>query len=163
MKRAFVTTLLLGCVAAGTAFADSMIGAKVECQTEYGPDSETANACERGVDLATRTPDNIPFAISGCARDDDHADQAAACRRGVALHARPGARVRDGGQSSFAYSWKQGHGAVQVEIGNYDVLLGDAEKSMDDCMRSFEGSKTPPSCLSGLRVQPKPPGDTFRR
>jgi hypothetical protein len=159
LALAWVALLVLGALAAATAVADTVIGAKVQCQAEYGFGSDTANACERGVDLAAGTPNNLAFAVSGCIRDDANADKAVACRRGVALHARLATHERDGGSSSFTYSWKQGHGVAQVEIGDYDLLVGDAEKSMGDCLRSFEGSKEPPSCLSGLRLQHTPPAD----
>jgi hypothetical protein len=149
--------LVVVALAAEAVAADTVIGAKVQCQAEYGPGSETANACEHGVDLAARTPDNLAFAVSGCVRDDANSEKAVACRRGVAVHARLSTHGRDSRSSSFTSSWNQGHGAAQVEIGDYDLLVGDAEKSMGDCLRSFEGSKEPPSCLSGLRLQHKPP------
>lgn len=60
-------------------------------------------------------------------------------------------------KSRFEHSWKQRRGVVRFGAGDYEVLGGDAEKSMDDCMRAFEGSSTPPSCLSGITVQRKPP------
>jgi hypothetical protein len=151
--------LVVVALAAKSVAGDTVIGAKVQCQTEYGSASETADACEHGVDLAARTPDNLAFAVSGCARDDAHADKAVACRRGVTLQSQLATHARGGGSSSFTYSWKQGHGAAQVEIGDYDLTVGDAEKSMGDCLRTFEGSKEPPSCLSGLRLQHKPPVD----
>ena len=155
---AVALALLFGAITTGApALADTVIGAKVQCQGEYGSASQTADACERGVDLAARTPGNLPLALGGCTRDAANADKAMACRRGVALYAQLGTRGGEAGSSSFAYSWKQGHGAAQVEIGEVDLLIGDAEKSMGDCMRSFEGAKTPPSCLSGLRLQTKPP------
>jgi hypothetical protein len=142
------------------ALADTRINAKVRCQEEYGSASELDISCERGVDLAERAPGD--GAIAGCARGSDTDDEkavakAAACQRGIALHAGVSAKVSGRDQSSFAHSWQQGHGALQLEVGNYDVLLGDAQKSIADCQASFEGSSTPPSCLSGLRIQPKPP------
>jgi len=140
-----------------TAVADTVIGAKLQCQDEYGSGSESADACEHGVDLAARTPDNLAFARSGCARDDTHADKAVACRRGVTLHTQLATHARGDRSSSFTYSWKQGQGAAHVGIGDYDVTVGDAEKSMGECLRTFEGSKEPPSCLSGLRLEHKPP------
>jgi hypothetical protein len=151
--------LVIVALAATVMAAETVIGAKLRCQTEYGSDSETADACEHGVDLAARTPSNLAFARSGCARDDAHADKAVACRRGITLHTELVTHARSGGSSSFSYSWKEGHGAAHVGIGDYDLTVGDAEKSMNDCRRSFEGSKEPPSCLSGLRLQPKSPAD----
>lgn len=158
MLRVLLT--LLCALVAVPALADTRIEAKLKCQAEYGSASDTDVACERGVDLHARAPENLAEALAACDRGAADAPEAgaAACRRGVSLHARASHPDRQRDKSSFAYSWQQGHGAVQLEVGNYDVLLGDAEKSMEDCMRSFEGSATPPSCLSGLRIQQQPPG-----
>ncbi len=141
---------------ATSALADQRIDAKVRCKEQYGSATDLDAACERGVDMAARAPVDGAEAMAGCTRAADEA-KAAACRRGVALHAGVAGRLPSRSPSSFSYSWQQGHGAVQVEIGDYDVLLGDAQKSIADCQRAFEGSAAPPSCLSGLRVQPQPP------
>ncbi len=65
--------------------------------------------------------------------------------------------LRSTEKSSFEHSWNQRRGAVRVGVGDYEVLGGDAEKPMEDCMRAFEGSSTPPSCLSGFTAQRKAP------
>lgn len=145
---------LIWMLAPGPASADRRIDAKVRCKEQYGSANDLDAACERGVDMAARADGSE--AIGSCTRDADDA-KAAACRRGVALHAGVAGRVSSQPQSSFSHSWQQGHGALQVEIGDYDVVLGDAQKSIADCQRSFEGSTLQPSCASGLRFQPKPP------
>ena len=38
----------------------------------------------------------------------------------------------------------------QASVGN--------QKAVDDCMRAFDGSDAPPSCMAGITVQPQPPG-----
>jgi len=146
-------------MAAVPAFADNLIDAKIQCQVEYGSRSETGVACQRGVALAARAPDRVGEAMGGCTRGSEDAGQAGACQRGVALHARLKGQVRGDDKSSFSSTWKQERGAAQLEAGDYRVLLGDAEKSIDDCLRAFEGSSTPPSCLSGITAQHKPPGE----
>jgi hypothetical protein len=164
-KRAVgAIVIVLACVLLPLpVLGDMSIDAKVRCQQEYGSASDLDAACERGVDLAARTPADGVGSIAACTRNGGDADdqqaaaKAAACRRGVAFHAGVSGKVPDREKSSFAHSWEQGHGALQVEIGDYDVVLGDAQKSIADCQRSFEGNTTPPSCLSGLRIQPKPP------
>ncbi len=141
------------------ARADTRIDAKVHCKQQYGSATDLDAACERGVDISVGTPGDD--ALAACARDDTETDdpKAVACRRGVAFHSGVAMPQRERGEkSSFSSSWRQGHGAVQVEIGGYDVLIGDAQKSIADCQSSFDGSKTPPSCLSGFRIQPQPPG-----
>jgi hypothetical protein len=81
-----------------------------------------------------------------------------ACQRGVALHARfIGETVHEDQKSTFSYSWKPKQGTAEVDVGDYQLRVGDAEKQAEDCMRQFEGSSTPPSCLSGLSAQHKPP------
>jgi hypothetical protein len=123
-------------LAPAPASADQRIDAKVRCKEQYGSANDLDAACERGVDMAARADGSE--AIGSCTRDADDA-KAAACRRGVALHAGVAGRVSSQPQSSFSHSWQQGHGALQVEIGDYDVVLGDAQKSIEDCQRSFEG------------------------
>jgi len=157
MTRALI--LLALWLVPASAGADTVIGAKLACQGEYGSSSDIDAACERGVDLHARTPDDLGAAMAACDRGTggEAETKATACRRGVVLHAR-GREVGHGHEkSNFSYSWQQGHGAAQVTVGNYDVVVGDAQKSIDDCMRQFEGSSTPPSCISGLRIQQHPP------
>jgi hypothetical protein len=157
MVRALL--LLVPLLLPARAAADTVIGAKLACQSEYGSSSDSDAACERGVDLHARTPDDLGAAMAAC----DHGGgavaeaKATACRRGVVLHAR-GRQVGGGREkSNFSYSWQQGHGAAQLGIGDYDVVVGDAQKSIEDCMRQFEGSTLQPSCASGLRIQRHPP------
>jgi len=153
------------------ARADTRILAKMRCKAQYGSTSDLDAACERGVDLAA--PGDEAQALASCTRsgpdsesgrpwsDEEKAaadEKAAACRRGVAFHTGATAKIPDRQtKSSFSHSWEQGHGALQFELGNYDVVLGDAQKSIADCQQSFAGSSVPPSCISGLRIQPKPP------
>lgn len=153
-------TLLVGCVAAAVpAFADGMIDAKMQCRLAYGPSSEIGTACEHGVDLASGVPDDVEKAIDGCMRDTKDGQRAAACQRGVMLYARFAGRVREGDKRSFSHTWQQGRGGAEVDVGDYELHVGDAEKSIEDCLRASEGSSMPPSCLSGITVQHKPPGD----
>lgn len=156
-KSACVAMLVLGCLAAVPALADGIIDAEIQCQVEYGSRSDLGSACQEGVKLASRAPEKVQEAMDGCTTGFEDAGEVGACQRGIALHTRLASPVRDNDQSSFSHTWKPGRGAAQVEVGDYQVLLGDAEKSIDDCMRAFEGSSTPPSCLSGITVQPKPP------
>ena len=43
-----------------------------------------------------------------------------------------------------------------VDVGEYQGSVGN-QKVVDDCMRAFEGSDAPPSCMGGVTVQPKAP------
>jgi len=165
MRIALVACLVLG--VATRASADARITAKMHCQSEYAGDADMDAACERGVDLAARLP-TLARAGAACARDAADASAAAdaratACRHGVTLHARAAGAARLPEKSTFSYGWRQGRGAVQAHIGGYDVTVGDAQRSMEQCMRDFEGSKTPPSCISGLSVQPRSPRDASPR
>jgi len=153
-RSAWAVALAVCLLLPAAASADRRIDAKVRCKQEYGSATDIDAACERGVDLASRLQG--PDAIGSCGRDSDDA-KAAACRRGVAFHAGVAGRAPTQPQSSFSHSWEQGHGAIQLEIGDYDVVLGDAQKSIEDCQRAFEGSKIQPSCASGLRIQARPP------
>ena len=162
VRRAYAVTLVLW-LSTSPALADEVINAKVECQAEYGSGSDLDIACERGVDLAARAPDEAGAAMAACDRDGTDPKRAASCRRGVALHTRRLTQKGGDRSSSFSYSWEQGRGGVQVDVGDYQLKLGDTERSMEDCMRSFEGSSTPPSCLSGIQVQPQPPGPPPQR
>jgi hypothetical protein len=65
--------------------------------------------------------------------------------------------LRSHDKSGFEQTWRQRRGRAHLDVGNYEVLVGDAEKPMDDCMRAFENSSMPPSCLAGLTLQRKPP------
>ncbi len=151
--------LLLGCFAATPALAANVIDAKLRCQMEYGSGSDTDVACERGVDLGSRAGDDVEDAINECSRDTRDATHAAACQHGVTLRARAadGRATGNENTSSFSYSWKEGRPAAQVEIGDFEARIGDAEKSTEACLRAFEGSSTPPSCMAGITVQRKPP------
>ncbi len=158
MNRVYVITLLLGC-ATVPALADSTLDSKLRCQMEYGSGSDMDVACERGVDLAARASD-AREALRGC-RDTDDPTRALACQRGIDLHDhaqdKASGDTKGEAKSNFSYSWKQGgSGSVGVTVGDYQATVGDAEKSMGECMRAYEGSSTPPSCLSGLKVQRKP-------
>lgn len=147
--------LVLVVALAPAAVADTRIEAKVQCQDVYGGTSDLDAACERGVDLASRMPNDLARAMADCDRDQGEAQ--AACRRGISLQSGLAARAR-GRARSFSYGWHEGSGAAaQVDVGDYKVRVGDAERAARECMRDFEGSKTPPSCLSGLTVERKAP------
>jgi hypothetical protein len=152
-------TLLLALVATPAGAADR-IDAKIQCQIEYA-DAEHGAACQRGVEIATRAPDDAARAMNECSRGFSEATKAAACQRGVAVKARVGGDGSAGGTartSNFSYQWQDGSGpAAQVEIGDYRVRAGDAEQQIENCMRAFENSRVPPSCLSGFSAQHKPP------
>jgi hypothetical protein len=155
--RACWAIVLVGCLATVPAFAEGVTDAKIQCQVEYGSRSEMGTACQRGVELAARTPDKLQEAMDGCTKGFEAVTEAGACQRGVGLHSRLASRRRESDESGFSYTWKQGRAPVTVDVGDYQLLLGDAEKSMDQCLRAFEGSSTPPSCLSGITAQHKPP------
>jgi hypothetical protein len=157
LKRVYVTVLLLCGVAAVPVFADSIpVAAKAQCQVEYGGHAELSTACAHGVDLAERAAEQVQEAVRDCERDTRDAGTASACQRGVLLDARRAGRLRGEDASSFSHAWSQGRGGAKVDLGDYQVHVGDAEKSIEDCTRAFEGSSTPPSCLSGLTIQQKP-------
>ena len=153
MKRASLTILLVSWVATA-AFADSTSDAKIQCQVVYGADSEMAVACQQGVSLAFGVP--TEDAMNECFKTSEDAPKVVACRKGVAFQARAAGR-KSGESSSFSYTWAPKRGAVQVDVGDFRAVIGDAEKSIDDCLRASEGSSTPPSCLSGFTAQRKPP------
>jgi hypothetical protein len=148
--------LLLGCLAAVPARADSINDAEIRCQLAYDSRSDLGIACQRGVKLAAGT-ERVQEAVAGCTKDFEDTKKVDACKRGIALHRRLAHQVRDDEQSTFTYTWRASRAPVQLEVGDYQLLLGDAEKSIDDCMRAYEGSSTPPSCLSGITLQHKPP------
>ena len=164
MRRVTIIMLLLSCVVPvvfrpAAVFADAITNARVQCHVEYGDGSEM-RACEHGLELASRAGLKDGEATDACTRDSDDAASVAACQRGVALHARLAARRGEGAASSFSHTLNPRRGAAQVDIGDYRLHVGDAEKSIEDCLRAYEGSSTPPSCLSGLTVQHKPSSDT---
>jgi hypothetical protein len=157
VKLAVTAVLLLGTLMPAAAFADSVTDAKVQCQVEYDVRSDAGMSCLRGVELASRIGDSSR-ATDSCRGESEDRDRVRACQRGVALHARvTGASVPENQKSSFSYSWKPKEGTAQVDIGDYQLRVGDAEKQAEACMRQFEGSSTPPSCLSGFSAQHKPP------
>jgi hypothetical protein len=149
--------LVLGYLAPVPALADSSIDAEIQCQVEYGSRSDLGTACQQGVKLVSRAPEKIQEAMDDCTKGVEDAGKVGACQRGIALYTRLANRARGNDKSSFSYTWKPKRGAAQVEAGDYQVLFGDAEKSIEDCMRAYEGSSTPPSCLSGITGQRKPP------
>jgi hypothetical protein len=153
-----VTCALTWALVATPARADSIADAGIQCQVEYGSPSELGVACLRGVKLAARAADDVDVAMAACVKGFENASMLAACRRGVALHTRLANATRGGNEkASFSYSWQVKRGAAQLDVGDYRLFLGDAEKAIDECMRTYEGSSTPPSCLSGLSAQQKPP------
>ena len=157
MKLAVTAVLLLGPLMTAPAFADAVTDAKVQCQVEYDARSDAGMACLRGVELATRAGDT-DRAMHACRGESEDRAKVQACQRGVALHARvTGTTVREDQKSTFSYSWKPKRGTAQLDVGDYQLRVGDAEKQADECMRQFEGSSTPPSCLSGFSAQHKPP------
>jgi hypothetical protein len=156
-KSTHVAMLVLGCLAAVPALADTIVDAEIQCQVEYGSRSDLGTACRDGVKLASRAPGNVREAMGDCTNDFQDAGKMGACQRGVTLHTRLANQVRGSDRSSFSYTWNPRHAAVQVEVADYQVRVGDAEKSVNDCLRAFEGNSTPPSCLSGITVQHKPP------
>lgn len=139
------------------AHADPLIDAKLQCQIEYVTPSDQATACLRGVELAAASPERTQDAMEQCGMRFGASGQTGSCQRGVGFYQRVTGKLRSDDKSTFSYSWQQKRGALQFEAGNYQFLIGDAEKSIDDCMRAFEGSSVPPSCLSGFTTQQKPP------
>ena len=156
-RASVVSALVLACGVAAPVFADGITNAKIQCQVEYGSGSKLGTACQRGVELAaTHAADGGDDATRACTQSAIDPGSAAACRRGVVVHTRQLARTRVTEESGFSATWKKGRAPLQVEVGDYQVLIGDAEKSIEDCMRAFEGNATPPSCLSGITGQRKP-------
>jgi len=154
----YVTVLLVCCGAAVPVFADDIaVAAKAQCRVEYGGRVEMGIACEHGVDLAEQAAEQVQDALSDCRRDTGNARTSDACQRGVVLHARRAGRLRGKDASSFSHSWSKGRGGAEIDVGNYQLHVGDAEKSIEECTHAFEGSSTPPSCLSGLTIQHEPP------
>ena len=154
--RALATMILVVAVA-GTAAADGSIDAKLQCQVEYGSQSEMGTACKEGVNLAAKAAVKGEDAASACvvSRKENGA-LVSACQQGVALYARFSGQVRSTDQSSFSYTWRQPKTGFQVDVGDYQASLGN-QKAIDDCMRAFDGSEAPPSCMAGITVQPQAP------
>jgi hypothetical protein len=138
------------------AFADPIVDAKLQCQIEYGGGSNEGNACQRGVELASRTPDELQEAMDGCTKAFTDGVEAGACQRGVGLHTRVSGRVRENDKAGFSYTWKENRAPLTLDVGPYQVLVGDAEKQINECLEHYEGSAHPPSCLSGFTAQEKP-------
>ena len=160
MKRAFATIMLVVGIH-GTALADGTIDAKVQCQVEYGSQSEMGAACKEGVDLAQRASAKSEDATSACTANRENGARVTACQQGVALYARFAGHVRSTDKSSFSYSWQEPKTGFQVDVGDYQASVGN-QKTVDDCMRAFDGSDVPPSCMSGITVQPQAPAPPTR-
>ena len=155
MNRALATiVLLVGC--AGPAWAESNVDAKLQCQVEYGSQSEMGLACKNGVDLAEGASAKGEDVTSACAANHANGAHVSACEQGIALHARFARQVRSTDKSSFSYSWEQPKTGFQVDVGDYQASVGN-QKAVDDCMRAFAGSDQPPSCMGGITVQHAPP------
>ena len=157
---AIVVTLVflgIGAGGVGTARADGSIDAKLQCQVEYGSQSEMGAACKEGVDLAHKATATSEDPIVQCSASRENAARVTACQQGVDLYARFSGQVRGGDKSSFSYTWREPKTGYKVDVGDYEASVGN-QKAVDDCMRAFEGSDVPPSCLAGITVQPKAPG-----
>jgi hypothetical protein len=141
---------------AGTASAEDNVDAKLQCQVEYGSQSEMGAACMEGVDLAAQAAPKGEDAASQCTASRENGARVAACQKGVELYARFAGQVRSTDKSSFSYSWTQPKTGFQVDIGDYQASVGN-QKVVEDCMRAFDGSGAPPSCMSGITVQPQAP------
>jgi hypothetical protein len=154
MKRMLVT---MGLVAvARVACADGAIDAKLQCQVAYGSQSEMGAACKEGVDLAKKAAGTSEDAASACTASRENAARVTACQQGVAFYGRFAGSVRSTDKSSFSYSWQEPKTGLSVNVGDYQGSVGN-QKAVDDCMRAFEGSDAPPSCMGGITVQPKAP------
>ena len=94
--------------------------------------------------------------MSACTASRDNGARISACQQGVAFYARFAGRVRSTDKSSFSYTWQQPKTGFQVDVGDYQASVGN-QKVMEDCMRAFDGSGAPPSCTSGITVQPQAP------
>ena len=141
----------------GTASADGSIDAKLQCQVEYGSQSEMGAACKEGVSFAAQAAAKGEDAANDCVVSrKENAALVTACQQGVTLYSRFAGSVRSTDQSGFSYSWQQPKTGFQVDIGNYQASTGN-QKAIDDCMRAFEGADAPPSCMSGITVQPQAP------
>jgi hypothetical protein len=148
---AFVTSTLAVC-----AHAESNVDAKLQCQVAYGSRSEMGVACKEGVDIGARAAEKNEDAASQCTASRENGARVTACQQGVAFYERFAGRVRSTDKSSFSYSWRQPKTGLQVDVGDYQASVGN-QKAVDDCMRAFDGAEAPPSCMSGITVQPKAP------
>ncbi len=155
MRRAIATIVLVLGLGAGPAYADGTVDAKMQCQVEYGSDSDMGVACKEGVDIARRAQPGTD-SMGACIANRNNGAQISACQQGVVFHSRYAKQVGGNDKSSFSYSWTQPKTGFQVDVGDYQASVGN-QKAVDDCMRAFEGSDTPPSCMSGITVQPKAP------
>lgn len=156
MKRALVAILLAAGISTAPAFADGTIDAKLQCQVEYGSHSEMGAACKEGVDIAQRASSKSEDATSACTASRENGARVSACQQGVAFYRRFAGQVRSTDKSSFSYTWRQPTTGLQVDIGDYQASVGN-QKVLEDCMRAFDGSGSPPSCMSGITVQPQAP------
>jgi hypothetical protein len=154
--KGVLTTLVLVVGMYGLAFAEGNVDAKLQCQVEYGSRSELGTACKEGVDLAERASAKAEDAASSCTAGRENGALVSACQQGVALHARFARQVRSTDKSGFSYSWQEPKTGFQVDVGDYQASVGN-QKAVEDCMRAFEGSDAPPSCMSGITVQPQAP------
>lgn len=150
-------SVLLVVAVAGAAMADGSIDAKLQCQVQYGSESEMGAACREGVNLAMQAAPKGEDAANDCVVSrKENAALVTACQQGVALYSRFSGTARSTDKSGFSYSWTQPKTGFQVDIGDYQASVGN-QKAIDDCMRAFEGADAPPSCMSGITVQPQAP------
>jgi hypothetical protein len=156
MKRALGVMLLVAGVGTAPAFAEGTIDAKLQCQVEYGSQSEMGAACKEGVELAERASAKSEDATSACTASRENGARISACQKGVAFYQRFAGQVRSTDKSSFSYTWRQPKTGLQVDVGDYQASVGN-QKAVEDCMRAFDGSGAPPSCMSGITVQPQAP------
>lgn len=152
---AFVGSSSLGFVFAEPARADGQIDAKLQCQVEYGSQTEMGAACKEGVDFAAKATANTD-PMNQCSASRENAARVTACQQGVTLYDRLSGHVRSGDKSSFSYTWRQPKTGLQVDVGDYQASVGN-QKAVEDCMRAFEGTDAPPSCMGGITVQPQAP------
>jgi len=158
--------LVLGLVVLGllagapSAFADAVVDARLQCQMEYGAGTPHGNACQRGVALATQTPDKLQKAMTECTKGFEHAALGGACQRGVGLYTRVSGNVREQDKAGFSYTWGEKDAPLTINMGPAQLLIGDAERQMNRCLEHFEGSRHPPSCLSGFTAQQRPSDPT---
>jgi hypothetical protein len=149
--------LIVGIVGSlGSAFAEGNVDAKLQCQVEYGSQSEMGAACKEGVDIASRAAPKGEDAASQCTANRENGARISACQQGVEFYARFARQIRSSDKSSFSYTWQQPKTGLQVDLGEYQASVGN-QKVVEDCMRAFDGSGAPPSCMSGITVQPQAP------
>lgn len=150
-------SLLLVVAVAGIAVADGRIDAKLQCQVQYGSESDMGEACKEGVNFAVQAAAKGEDAANDCVVSrKENAALVTACQQGVTLYSRFSGTQRSTDKSGFSYSWTQPKTGFQVDIGDYQASTGN-QKAIDDCMRAFEGSDAPPSCMSGITVQRQAP------